>query len=159
MKYWKINLAQSKSFDLDIVSYYNMNEDIIEIMRLQKTEIDWDDMYTIKDAKQRFNDGLFCHILFDNDYPIGIRWFYEVRPNLYGFNYFISKSRPDGISHKFFEQSNRTLYNKGYQTLTAYCDDWNDKMWNRVNKTNGFQPISVHMFKDMIGAAKKKTYF
>ena len=49
--------------------------------------------------------------------------------------------------------------NKGYQTLTAYCDDWNDKMWNRVNKTNGFQPISVHMFKDMIGAAKKKTYF
>ena len=51
------------------------------------------------------------------------------------------------------------FYKEGYESLMAYCDDWNEKMWYRATKTKGFQPISVHMFNDMIGAAKKKTYF
>ena len=51
------------------------------------------------------------------------------------------------------------LYKEGYESLMAYCDDWNEKMWYRATKTKGFQPITIHTFNDMIGAAKKKTYF
>ena len=46
---------------MDIVSYYNMNEDI-EIMRLQKTEIDWDDM-SIKDYKDLTMDCLLYYLV------------------------------------------------------------------------------------------------
>ena len=33
--------------------------------------------------------------------------------------------------------------------------DWNEKSLNKVQRLNGIQSISVHMFNEMIGAARK----
>ena len=162
MKYWKINLAESQQpKEVDVKKYTSMNKDIESVIDLIKNEIDWGDMYSIDDCYQRFNDGCFCFVLYENLKPIGIQWLYDVRPNVYCFNIFISKSRNNlfGISQKFFDKIHYVLYKEGYHSLMAYCDDWNEKMWYRASKTNGFQPISVHMFNNMIGPAKKKTYF
>ena len=162
MKYWKINLAESKASNgVDIKKYTSMNKDIESVIELINDEIDWDAMYSIDDCYQRFKDGCFSFVLYENSKPIGIQWLYDIRPNVYCFNIFISKSRNNlyGISQLFFDTMHNMLYKEGYESLMAYCDDWNEKMWYRATKTKGFQPISVHMFNDMIGAAKKKTYF
>ena len=161
MIYFKFNLAESTDFskEINLREHNTINKDIEFMIDLINKELDWDDMYTIEDVKKRLDDGVVYHMLYENDVPMAIRWLYDVRPNVYGFNGFISKKRSDGISHKLFEQSNRILYNKGYTTLAGYCDDWNLKIINRLNKIGGFQLISVHMFKDIIGAAKKKIYF
>ena len=161
MIYFKFNLAQSTDFskEIDLREHTTINKDIEFMIDLINKELDWDDMYTIEDVKKRLDDGVVCHMLYENDNPMAIQWLYDVRPNVYGFNGFISKKRSDGISHKFFEQSNRTLYNKGYESMIGYCNDWNVKIINRLNKVGGFQQISVHTFNDMIRAAKKKTYF
>jgi|TARA_B100000287_G_scaffold428393_1_gene479710 RimJ/RimL family protein N-acetyltransferase len=162
MKYWKYNLAESESpKEVDVRKYTSMNKDIESVIDLFNNEIDWNDMYSIDDCYKRFNDGCFCFLLYQKEQPIGICWHYDIRPNVFGFNGFVSKKKKNenGISQKFFDMMNYILYKEGYQTYIAYCDDWNEKMWNRATKTKGFQPISVHMFNDMIGAAKKKTYF
>ena len=162
MKYWKFNLAESElPKGVDVRKYTSMNKDIESIIDLFNSEIDWDDMYSIDDCYKRFNDGCFCFVLYQEEQPIGICWYYDIRPNVFAFNGFVSKKKKNqnGISQKFFNMMNYILYKEGYQTYVAYCDDWNDKMWYRASKTKGFQPISVHMFNDMIGAAKKKTYF
>lgn len=160
MKYYKINLAESKEHkDIDIREVTELTPDLIQLMLTIKKEIKWKGMYTKKDVIQRFKDGCICMMLYDNNNPIGLRWFYSVRPNIYSFNLFISTKRKDGISDKFYESTNNMFYKKGYESLIAYCDDWNDKMWHRASKVKGFQSISIHTFRDMIGAAKKKIYF
>ena len=47
------------------------------------------------------------------------------------------------------------LYEEGYQNYVFYVDDWNEKSLNKVQRLNGIQSISVHMFNNMIGAARK----
>ena len=162
MKYWKFNLAESElSKDVDVIKHTSIHKDIESVINLFNSEIEWDDMYSIDDCVERFNDGCFCFVLYQKQQPIGIHWYYDIRPNVFGFNAFISKNKKNQnrISQKFFDTMCNILYKEGYQTYIAYCDDWNFKMWYRASKTKGFQPISVHMFNDMIGAAKKKTYF
>ena len=91
MKYYKINLAEStKHTDIDIREVTKLTPDLIQLMLTIKKEIKWKDMYTKKDAIQRFKDGCICMMLYDNNNPIGLRWFYSVRPNIYSFNLFIS---------------------------------------------------------------------
>ena len=160
MRYYKINLSESiEHKDVDVREIKTLTPDLVQLMLTIKKEIKWKGMYSKKDVIQRFKDGCICMLLYENNNPIGLRWFYDVIPNIYSFNLFISENRKDGISDKFYETTNNIFYKKGYENLIAYCDDWNDKMWYRASKINGFQPISIHMFKDMIGAAKKKTYF
>jgi len=160
MKYYKINLAESiEHKDVDVREIKTLTPDLVQLMLTIKKEIKWKGMYSKKDAIQRFKDGCICMLLYENNNPIGLRWFYDVRPNIYSFNLFISKKRKDGISHKFYETTNNIFYKKGYENLIAYCDDWNKKMWYRAFKMKGFQSISIHIFRDMIGAAKKKIYF
>ena len=47
------------------------------------------------------------------------------------------------------------LYEEGYQNYVFYVDDWNEKSLNKVQRLNGIQSISVHMFINMIGAERK----
>ena len=157
MKYWKINLANPKSNGVDIKKYTSMNKDIESVIELINDEIDWDTMYSIDDCYQRFKDGCFCFVLYQNSKPIGIQWIYDVKPNVYCFNIFISKNKKseNGISQLFFDT---ICYTKKDESLMGYCDDWNERCGTGT-KTKGFQPISVHMFNDMIGAGKKKTTF
>ena len=47
------------------------------------------------------------------------------------------------------------LYKEGYENYVFYVDDWNERSLNKVQRLPGIQSISVHMFNEMIGAARK----
>ena len=59
------------------------------------------------------------------------------------------------LSQKWYEKNLNMLYEEGYQNYVFYVDDWNEKSLNKVQRLNGIQSISVHMFNNMIGAARK----
>ena len=46
-------------------------------------------------------------------------------------------------------------HKEGYENYVFYVDDWNERSLNKVQRLPGIQSISVHMFNEMIGAARK----
>ena len=160
MRYFLISLGGYPNKDLDWKVITSIDDDLIKMMEIVKEELRWDDMYDLEEVQKRFNDGCFCCLYFENGTPLGIVWFYDVRPHAYAFNWFMSKRRKvkrssllwnDGVSNH--------LKRMGYETWFAYTEDWNDKAYNMVKRFKGFKDISVHVFNEMIKGARKKTYF
>ena len=156
MKYFKVNLAEIPNNDTDVRKITNINDDLVKIINKATKEMkDWDGMYNIKDAQKRFEKGLWCYLYYQNNEVKGIHWYYDIRPDVYGKQLFISKHRDSNLSQKWYEKNLNMLYEEGYQNYVFYVDDWNEKSLNKVQRLNGIQSISVHMFNNMIGAARK----
>jgi len=156
MKYFKVNLAEIPNNDTDVRKITNINDDLVKIINKATKEMkDWDGMYNIKDAQKRFEKGLWCYLYYQNNEVMGIHWYYDIRPDVYGKQLFISKHRDSNLSQKWYEKNLNMLYEEGYQNYVFYVDDWNEKSLNKVQRLNGIQSISVHMFNNMFGAARK----
>ena len=156
MKYFKVNLAEIPNNDTDVRKITAVNDDLVKIINKASNEMkDWDGMYNIKDAQKRFEKGLWCYLYYQNKEVMGIHWYYDIRPDVYGKQLFISKDRDGNLSQKWYEKNLHMLYEEGYQNYVFYVDGWNEKSLNKVQRLNGIQSISVHMFNNMIGAARK----
>tara|TARA_Y100000992_G_scaffold286429_1_gene238289 strand:- start:763 stop:1242 length:480 start_codon:yes stop_codon:yes gene_type:complete len=155
MKYFKVNLAQVPTNDSDVKKHTLVNNDVEAIINKAKDELNYDGMYDINDAKIRFENSMWCYVYYQNDEPMGIHWYYDIRPDVYGKQLFISKHRDGKLSQQWYEKNLSMLYNEGYENYVFYVDDWNERSLNKVQRLPGIQSISVHMFNEMIGAARK----
>ena len=156
MRYFKVNLAQIPTNDSDVKKHISFSDDVETIINTATKELsDWDGMYTNEDAKKRFEKGMWCYVYYQDNTPMGIHWYYDIRPDVYGKQLFISKHRDGSLSQQWYEKNLNMLYKEGYQNYVFYVDDWNKKSLNKVQRLSGIQSISVHMFNDMIGAARK----
>ena len=160
MRYVSVNLAETKKHNLQIEVIDSMTDDLLKVMKLCKEELRWNDMYDEEEAISRFKDGCMCILYYEQNIPLGLCWFYDVRPNLYTFNWFMSKKRKVKKTAKpFLDACGYELYKRGYHHWVAYIDDWNDFAFNATKTFDGYRSISVHQFNEMIKGARKKLYF
>tara|TARA_Y100000768_G_scaffold203931_1_gene153527 strand:- start:7509 stop:7991 length:483 start_codon:yes stop_codon:yes gene_type:complete len=156
MRYFKVNLAQIPTNETDVRKVSNVNSDLIKIITKATEELsDWDGMYNVDDARKRFENNMWCYLYYEDDEVMGIHWYYDIRPDVYGKQLFISKHRDGKLSQQWYEKNLSMLYKEGYENYVFYVDDWNERSLNKVQRLPGIQPISIHMFNEMIGAARK----
>lgn len=96
-------------------------------------EVDWDDMWDIKDCEIRLFGGQTLFLLLDNSTVIGHLWYKQ--NTLY--NVFVSNQRKDGDSTWFVQE---TLWDmKETKKLTyveLWVDTWNERaiqFWKKLN--------------------------
>ena len=90
------------------------------------SEIDWDDMWTLDDAKQRLVNNQILYILQKNNISIGHVWYL----NNYLYNAYVSKERPNDSSHWFICETIIDVLNNGYDKIELYTDYWNQRAIN-----------------------------
>ena len=95
---------------------------------------DWEDMWTIEDAKERLNNG---HQLFlgvdKDDNPLAHVWFDED----YLYNVYINPEREYGYGEAFIKSCLNSIK---HDTVKLYCDDWNIKAQKFFEKI-GFKKL------------------
>ena len=103
MKYFKVNLAQTSTNKTDVRKVSNVNGDLIKIVAKATEELsDWDGMYNVDDARKRFEKGMWCYLYYEDSEVMGIHWYYDIRPNVYGKQLFISKHRDGSLSQQWY---------------------------------------------------------
>lgn len=116
--------------------YLPMLDKIQQCIDLFNSTIEWDEMWDIPTAIQRFKEG---HVLFIWYGPeSNIVGYYWVDEN-YIHNIFIHPSRPPNRSVEFLQTGFNFIK---YHTFSLYCDDWNIRAQKFVEKLGGQKIIS-----------------
>lgn len=129
---WYTNTAATK-FEFtnrDAICYHKVTStntrlylsEIKQCIKLFKSEIDWEEMWDIKDVKKRFDEKHIMYIMTDNDIVLGFCWYNKN----YLYNVFVSKTRTKNDSQNFIKYTlNEYMIN--YKYVILQCDDWNIK--------------------------------
>lgn len=116
--------------------YLPMLDTVQNCINLFNETIDWDGMWTLSDAIQRFQEDNILFVWFGPDEKvIGYYWLDEC----YIYNVFIHPSRPEGLSKKFMQ----TGFNyASCDYFILYCDDWNIRAQKFFEKVGGIKQSS-----------------
>jgi len=90
--------------------------------------VDWEDMWDLKEAKERLKKDHILFIGVDNEGPLAHVWF----DDNYLYNMFVDPRRPDGYAVDFTKFCVQFI---SRDTINLYCDDWNikaQKMFEKV---------------------------
>jgi hypothetical protein len=110
-----------------------IEESIIAFSR----EVEWDNMWDIKETKNRFNSNQVLFLLRDETGALGHVWFDED----YLYNMFVSDRREAGVSVKFILHCFNYI---PYKDIRLYCDKWNKKAQKFFEKV-GAKKISSYL--------------
>lgn len=101
---------------------FELHKDLIQkSIDLFNSEIEWDDMWTLKDASERINKGAKLFLLTEDlSAPIGHVWIKEG----YLFNLYAAPFRVPGSTREFVLAA---CSQANVDNITLYCDDWNVK--------------------------------
>ena len=106
------------------------------VMRFN-SEIHWDEMWDIGDAIIRLNAGHIAFALIYEGKAIGHVWY--DRNTLY--NAYVSRTRPDGLSAWFIQNTIRVIAETGYKSIRINVDGDNlraIKFWKKIGFTEIF---------------------
>ena len=106
-----VNLLSSDT----LCSYENTVQASIDSFN---SNVDWDDMWNLEEAKERCNKGHILFIGVDKDGPLAHVWFDKD----YLYNMYVNPRRPDGYGVKFVQFCIQFI---PYEYINLYCDDWN----------------------------------
>ena len=111
-------------------SNFSDNQDIIQqSIDSFNSNIEWDEMWDMKEAKQRLDNGHDLYIGYDNEGPLSHVWF----QNDFLYNMFTNPRRPEGYSKQFIEGVFNFI---PYDIITLCVDDWNiqaQKFWEKLS--------------------------
>lgn len=105
-------------------------EQIQQSIDLFNSEIEWDDMWTLDRAYERFESGYKLFLLRLDDKPLGHIW----NDGHMFINVYVSKNRPDGLSEKFFKYAQ---FLSGEPSIELYTDEWNKRAQRFFEKVGG----------------------
>lgn len=105
---------------------------VVKSIHLFSKEIEWDNMWTIKNCYDRLGSGNILFVLCYKDNPIGHVWY----DNSNLFNAFVSRERFDGDSMWFIQETMwmmKDSYN--LNEIKLWTDNWNtraQKFWIKL---------------------------
>ena len=118
----------------NLLQFINQIEESIEAF---KREVEWDEMWSVKEAKKRFSNNEVLFLLRDNKGALGHVWFQED----YLYNMFVSERRVTGTSMRFILHCFNYV---PYKNIKLYCDSWNYKAQKFFKKV-GAKKISSYL--------------
>jgi len=149
-KFSEFQTIEINSYDLSIskIDYHNH---ILFLDKIQisidkfNSQIKWDGMWDISEAKKRLHKNDSLYLLSKMDLPIGHVWY----TGEYLYNAFVSNERNHGESQWFIQQTMLDRYKSGYNQILLYTEEFNQRainFWeklrfNRVEK-NTLPPTS-----------------
>ena len=95
--------------------------------------VEWKDMWDIKEAEFRLKDGQDLFIGYDRQGALAHVWFEKN----YLYNCFVNPRRPEGYGVIFIT---KCLQNISHRRIRLYCDEWNIKAQKFFEKV-GFKKI------------------
>ena len=137
-----INHIQILTDDLGVVKIDSNNFDTYkDTIQLSidkfNSQINWDDMWDLKESKKRISQNQSLYLLLKNELPIGHVWYIGE----YLYNAFVSIERKKGESQWFIGETIKDRFNQGYKTITLYTEEWNKNaigLWEKL----GFKIIN-----------------
>ena len=117
-------------------SFKFINE-IQESIQAFNREIEWDEMWDLKETQKRFTNSEVLFLLRDKKGALGHVWFDED----YLYNMFVSDRREAGVSVKFILHCFNYI---PYKDIRLYCDKWNKKAQKFFEKV-GAKKISSYL--------------
>lgn len=98
-------------------------------------EIDWEDMWTFEDAKERLSQGWLFVCLFIDHQIKGWVWLNTKTNTL--TNLYVNKDyRNNGYATQLVKQLTKESYTIGVENIKSYVDDWNHSSHSVFNKCN-----------------------
>lgn len=110
-------------------------KEVQDTIDLFNSDIDWDDMWDLDLAYERFEEGSTLFLLRDLKGALGHIW------NNGGvfFNVYVNPRRSKGISERFF---NSCLLLSGEESIDLWTDEWNKKAQRFFEKVGGTKDSS-----------------
>ena len=99
--------------------------------------VEWKDMWDIKEAEFRLKDGQDLFIGYDREGALAHVWF----DKNYLYNCFINPRRPKGYGVTFIT---KCLQGISHRRIRLYCDEWNIKAQKFFEKV-GFTKINSYI--------------
>ena len=99
--------------------------------------VEWKDMWDIKEAEFRLKDGQDLFIGYDRQGALAHVWFEKN----YLYNCFVNPRRPEGYSKEFVT---KCIQATNHRKIRLYCDDWNIKAQKLFEKV-GFLKESTYI--------------
>ena len=99
--------------------------------------VEWKEMWDIKEAEFRLKDGQDLFIGYDREGALAHVWFEKN----YLYNCFVNPRRPDGYGVIFVT---KCLQGISHRRIRLYCDEWNIKAQKFFEKV-GFTKINSYI--------------
>lgn len=124
----QVSLLDNKP-DILLINFLNYENYIVLINKTINnfnSEISWDDMWDLNQAKKRLINNHILYLLVRGEDVIGHVWYYGG----FLYNAFVSKKRKDGESQWFIQETMKDRFNNGYLNISLYTEKWNIRAIN-----------------------------
>lgn len=132
----EVSLLNNKP-EILLVNFLNHEKYLVLIDKTIKkfnSEITWDEMWDLNQAKKRLMNNHVLYLLVRGDDVIGHVWYYGG----FLYNAFVSKQRINGESQWFIQETMKDRFNNGYLNISLYTEKWNIraiKFWLKIGFT------------------------
>lgn len=136
-------------FDLKIVEINSLStfeeykQQVQTLINFFNEEYTWDNMFDIKESKERIKKGNNLFLLYFKNEAIGYVWFKELDSNIcYGYNLYVTKkiNRPKGAPDWFYYKTTEFMLKK-YEKIEVDVEEWNTNVLNMITKI-GYKKVS-----------------
>jgi RimJ/RimL family protein N-acetyltransferase len=125
---------------VDCINFENNKHHVLDSINNFNSEIEWDEMFTLKEAESRVSNNMRMYIGLMDSKVFGHVWFREYKDGVYLFNLFVKNN----TTNKTYTGTEFTsdVINRFETQYPIYVniDDWNVKSI-RLFKKLGFRPI------------------
>jgi len=140
-KFSEFQIIEINSYNLSIskIDYHNY---ILFLDKIQisidkfNSQIKWDGMWDISEAKKRLHKNDSLYLLSKMNLPIGHVWY----TGEYLYNAFVSNERIHGESQWFIQQTMLDRYKSGHNQIVLYTEEFNHRAVNFWEKL-GFNRV------------------
>ncbi len=151
MKYYQLNKEDYikekqlhiEKLELDnIIALGYFKSDIQFLIDSFNKEYEWDDMFDIREVKNRIKNHHTLFILYYDNKPIGYVWFKELDEiTCFGYNLYVTKQieRPIDSPKWFYNKVSGIMLEK-YNIINVEIEDWNKVVFDLVESI-GYKQI------------------